>query len=100
MDKGETMNADLIDFTAEALHRRWVTHHNAGDHAEAGTLSLLINFYLEGVMKVDWQNGEPYFSLTEYGKALTDSISPDDGEEYTNEPLRWEASDGASGDDS
>ncbi len=94
------MNADVIDFTAEALHRRWLTFHNNGDHDYASTLSMLMNFYLEGVMKVDWQEGEPYFSLTEYGKVLTDSICPYDDEEYTNEPLRWEPSIGASEDDS
>ena len=93
------MKADIIDYTAEALHRRWLTYHNNGNHDEAGTLSMLMNFYLEGVMKVDWQKGEPYSSLTEYGKALTDSICPDDGEEYTDEPLRWEPSKGASEDE-
>ncbi len=93
------MNAVVIDFTAEALHRRWLTFHHNGDHDEAGTLSMLMNFYLEGVMKVDWQEGEPYFSLTEYGKVLTDSICPYDDEEYTDEPLRWEPSRGASEDD-
>ena len=93
------MNADIIDVTVEALHRRWLTHHNNGDHHEAGTLSILMNFYLEGVMKVDWKEGEPYFSLTEYGQDLTDSICPEDNEEYSNEPLRWEPSKGASEDE-
>ena len=93
------MNADVIDFTAEALHRRWLTFHNNGDHNEAGTLSMLMNFYLEGVMKVDWQEGEPYFSLTEYGKVLTDSICPVYDEEINDEPLRWEPFKGASEDE-
>ena len=93
------MNADIIDFTAEALHRRWLTHHHNGDHDEAGTLSMLMNFYLEGVMKVDWQEGEPYFSLTEYGQALTDSICPDDEPAWSSEGAQLGLFSGASEDD-
>ena len=86
------MNAELIDFTAEALHRRWVHHHDAGDHSEAATLSYLILYYLEGVMQVDWQDGEPYFSLTEHGRSLYDSdlfpVDADDEEQYSTEGVQ------------
>jgi hypothetical protein len=93
------MNAEIYDFTAAALHRRWLDHDAAGDHREAATLSHLIFYYLEGVMQVDWKEGEPYFSLSDHGRALYDTVCPDDGETWSNEGVQLGLFNGPSEDD-
>ena len=61
--------SDIIDFTAEALHRRWLDHHHAEEHDTASVLSALTEGYLEGFLDVTWKEGEPHFSLSEVGEA-------------------------------
>ena len=60
--------SEIIDFTAEALHRRWLHHHHAAEHDTAAILSGLTEGYLEGFLDVEWKDGEPHFSLSEVGR--------------------------------
>ena len=55
------MSAEIIDFTAEALHRRWERHYALGHTDHCSALSALIEGYLDGVFKVTWREGEPFF---------------------------------------
>lgn len=96
LDPGEAMNAQLIDYTSAALHHRWKVHRATGNYREADTLSLLINYYIEGVLAVDWQEGEPCFSLSEYGKTLCETMCPTDGAEYSSEGVQLGLFSGAS----
>jgi hypothetical protein len=93
------MNAEIYDFTAAALHRRWLRYDASGEYFEAATLSHLIFYYLEGVMQVDWKEGDPYFSLSDHGRSLYDTISPDDEESWSNEGVQLGLFDGAFEDD-
>ena len=64
--------SEIIDFTAEALHRRWLDHYHAAEHDTASILSALTEGYLEGFLDVTWKEGEPHFSLSEVGLAAVD----------------------------
>ena len=64
------MSAEIIDFTAEALHRRWETLYAQGLNDECAVLSVLIEGYLEGELVVTWQNGEPYFESRDASSGL------------------------------
>ena len=65
--------SEIIDFTAEALHRRWLHHHHAAEHDTAAILSGLTEGYLEGFLDVEWKDGEPHFSLSEVGIAACET---------------------------
>ena len=52
---------ELIDFTAEALHRRWEQYNALGEDDHCAALSALIEGYLDGTFKVKWVDGEPLF---------------------------------------
>ena len=84
--------SDIIDFTAEALHRRWLDHHHAEEHDTASILSALTEGYLEGFLDVTWKKGEPHFSLSEAGEAAC-SYCRDAFEEIDQEGLYDGASD-------
>ena len=58
------MSAEVIDFTAEALHRKWETAYANGAADECAILSALIEGYLDGLWTVKWQEGEPMFTAT------------------------------------
>ena len=64
--------SEIIDFTAEALHRRWLDHYYAAEHDTASILSALTEGYLEGFLDVTWKEGEPHFSLSEVDLAAVD----------------------------
>ena len=75
------MSAEIIDYTAEALHRRTLDKMNRGDWEEASMLSALTEGYLDGLWSVSWEGGEPKFSVTEHGKKFNDYNELDDEEQ-------------------
>jgi hypothetical protein len=66
------MTAEIIDFTTEALNRRWERHYELGETDHCSALSALIEGYLDGAFKVTWRDGEPFFEATSLA-ALSDA---------------------------
>lgn len=68
---------EIIDFNAEWLHRRILTHMNAGQWEMASYTSALLEGYLDGMWDIPrWSAGEPVFELSSKGRLLLPNGGP------------------------
>ena len=72
------MTAEIIDYTAERLHRLTLDQMNRGEWEQAQVLSALTEGYLEGLWTVRWQGGEPMFTNIDPSKKSNDFNTLDD----------------------
>lgn len=65
MGQTQEQGAEIIDFTAEWMHRSICTAMDAGDWERAQIESALLEGYLDGMWSVRFHRGEPIFDLPE-----------------------------------
>lgn len=65
-------NGQVIDWTEHALDKFAEGCFARGDFAEGQIVDMTIQLYRDGMVSVNWENGQPLFSLTPEAKIICD----------------------------